>query len=104
MAKKKEMDNLAKDMIQCKKDGYGCHYGAWKAAQTPVKIKPKKLPIGIETIKCAYCGAEFMSDDNRTRICCGDRCRMLNRSERNRKQYMKRVEREIQNEIESGTR
>ena len=101
---KKEMDKIAKDMIQCKKDGYGCHYGAWKAAQTPVKIKPKKLLVGIETIKCAYCGAEFMSDDNRTRIFCGARCRKLHINERNRQRYKEKVEREIQNEIESGTR
>lgn len=103
MAKKKEMDNLSKEMIQCKADGYGFHYGAWKAAQNPVKIEPRKLPVGIETFKCAYCGVEFMRGENRRRIFCSDRCKKLHISERNRNQYMKRVEREIQNEIESRT-
>ena len=71
------MDKLAKEMIQCEKDGFGVQYGRWKAAQVPVKIEPKKNKVGIETGICAYCGCEFTSSDNRNRKYCGARCRNL---------------------------
>ena len=77
MAQEKEMDNLARDMIQCKKDGYGCHYGHWKAAQPAVQIPRKEDPTEIKISVCAYCGCEFHPYDNRKRIYCGDRCRKL---------------------------
>jgi hypothetical protein len=42
MMAKKKLDNFTKDLIQCKADGYGCHYGAWYAAQNrPVVIEKK---------------------------------------------------------------
>lgn len=54
MAKKKELDNLSLDMIQCKKDGYGCHYGKWKAMQGCGEVKEKQLPEGWKI--CEWCG------------------------------------------------
>lgn len=50
------MDNLSADMIQCEKDGYGVHYGKWKAMQSTVSIN-KQLPEGWKA--CEYCGKPF---------------------------------------------
>jgi hypothetical protein len=56
--KKKELDNLSKDMIQCAKDGFGCHYGRWKATQPIVAVvKDDTLPDGWKL--CEYCGKPF---------------------------------------------
>lgn len=61
------MDNLSADMIQCKKDGFGCHYGAWKATQEPVKIEPKTtIPEGWRN--CEYCGKPFKNKQGK-RFC-----------------------------------
>lgn len=59
MAKKRELDNLDLDMIRCKADGYGCHYGAWKATQDrPVTIEKKtEIPEGWKI--CQNCGKPF---------------------------------------------
>lgn len=57
MAKKREPTKLDLDMIQCVKDGYGCHYGAWKAAQKPVPIKRDVIPEGWRV--CIGCGKPF---------------------------------------------
>lgn len=102
MAKKKEHDKLSSEVAMAL--AAGMSYGKWKAMQTPVKIEPKKNPIGIETQRCAWCGAEFTSYDNRNRKYCGDRCRMLRDKAYSRQKYIEKVEREMQNEIESGTR
>lgn len=50
------MDNLAKCMIQCKADGYGVHYGAWRAAQGELTAE-EVVPAGWR--KCEYCGKLF---------------------------------------------
>ena len=58
MAKKKDLSPLDLDLIQCEKDGFGCHYGKWKATQEQKKIEPEqpnKFPVRI----CEYCGGEF---------------------------------------------
>ena len=58
MAKKKEPTKLELDMIQCVKDGYGIHYGAWKAAQKPSPIVKKDgIPEGWRV--CIGCGKAF---------------------------------------------
>lgn len=90
MAQEKEMDNLSRDMIQCKKDGYGCHYGHWKAAQTAVQIPKKPEVMGIETNICSYCGCEFVSSDNRYRKYCGERCRKLGNAKIARERHINR--------------
>ena len=46
MARKKILDKLSLDMIECEKAGYGVHYGAWKATQTKPVIIEKKIPEG----------------------------------------------------------
>ena len=56
MAKKK-LDQLTLDVIQCEKDGYGCHYGRWKAAQPPKPQTPPELPEGW--LICPQCGKWF---------------------------------------------
>ncbi len=61
MAKKKEPDKLALDMMQCVKDGFGCHYGKWKALQVDGKIE-KRIPEGWKV--CAYCGKPFKPTGN----------------------------------------
>lgn len=49
MAKKKEMDNLAKDAAAAL--AAGMSYGKWKAMQDPVKIEepnPDEIPEGYK--------------------------------------------------------
>lgn len=58
MVRERKLDNLSLDMIQCEKDGYGVHYGAWKATQPIAKPNSVEvLPDGWKT--CAYCGKPF---------------------------------------------
>lgn len=69
---KKELDNLSRDMIECEKAGYGCHYGRWKAAQTnPAVKKEDVVPKGWK--KCAYCGKLFKGRADKKY--CEDYCR-----------------------------
>ena len=51
------MDNLARNMIQCEADGFGVHYGKWKATQPVVEIQKPEIPEGWK--KCEYCGKPF---------------------------------------------
>lgn len=62
----KEPDKLALDMIQCKKDGYGCHYGAWKATQMP-DATTRKIPEGWRI--CKGCGKSYKPKANNQRYC-----------------------------------
>ena len=57
MARKKQLDKLSLDMIECEKAGFGVHYGRWKATQKPVKIEPKSSPDNWKV--CPYCGQRF---------------------------------------------
>jgi hypothetical protein len=77
------MDNLSKDMIQCKKDGFDCHYGAWKATQDPVKIEKKDIPDGWRA--CAYCGIPFKPKTKRKQLYCGGVCQKQAYTEKIRK-------------------
>ena len=45
--KKKELDKLSLDMIECEKAGFGVHYGAWKAAQEE-KARKEKIVVDLE--------------------------------------------------------
>lgn len=79
----KEMDNISKQMIQCKKDGFGCHYGAWKAVQDPVPIdKPQDLPEGWRI--CAWCGKPFKIRSSKKQIYCEIYCQKAAQKERER--------------------
>lgn len=51
------MDKLSRDMIQCKKDGFGVRYGAWKATQPKQESQEQELPDGWKL--CEYCGKPF---------------------------------------------
>ncbi|MBO5953316.1 MAG: hypothetical protein J6Q53_04250 [Oscillospiraceae bacterium] len=79
----KEMDNLSRQMIQCKKDGFGCHYGAWKATQDPVEYERPPLPGDWR--KCAWCGKPFRIKYNMQQKYCEAYCQKLAGDERNRK-------------------
>ena len=59
MARKKELDKLSLDMIQCKKDGYGCHYGDWYAVQNRPVVIEKNDVIPEGWIPCKHCGKYF---------------------------------------------
>lgn len=86
MAKKKELDKLSLDMIECKKAGYGCHYGDWYAAQNrPVVIEKKEeIPKGYKA--CPVCGILF-KPNRRTHIYCCPSCQMKAHIERNKEKY-----------------
>lgn len=74
------MDNLSKDMIKCKQDGFGCHYGAWRAAQDPIKIEKKDIPDGWRV--CEYCGTPFKPSTKRKQLYCGAVCQQQASRER----------------------
>ena len=67
------MDNLSKCMIQCKKDGFGVHYGAWRAAQGMVLVvQDNGIPEGF--MKCQYCGKLFKPYNKRAQKYCEAYC------------------------------
>ena len=53
------MDNLDRCMILCEKEGFGVHYGAWRATKgiEPVFEVEVKIPEGWKA--CLYCGKIF---------------------------------------------
>ena len=82
MAKKKELDNLSLDMIQCKADGFGCHYGQWKALNGSTKVKEEdSSPQGW--LICQYCGKPFKPNTRRLRKYCDAVCQRQATIERN---------------------
>ena len=77
--KKVKLDKLSLDMIQCEKDGYGVHYGAWRAAQgaknTLAEPQAKcNQPEGYKYI-CQKCGKEFYAMNKKPRKFCSNQCR-----------------------------
>ena len=66
------MDNLDMCMIQCKKDGYGVHYGAWRAAQKEVPVFVEEVPQNAK--KCPWCGEMFVPNSYRRQLYCGAYC------------------------------
>lgn len=77
--KKVKLDKLSLDMIQCEKDGYGVHYGAWRAAQEAKKAQtpPQAKCDQPERYKyiCQKCGKEFYATNGKPRKFCSDQCR-----------------------------
>ena len=66
--KKKVLDNLELDMIQCEKDGFGVHYGRWKATQEAVvPVKKDEIPKGWR--KCERCGKPFKPNRHNQKYC-----------------------------------
>jgi hypothetical protein len=98
MAKKKEVNKLTLEMIQCEKDGFGVNYGRWKARQSPTKIEPKTdMPEGWK--KCAWCGTWFKPKSYRPQKYCEISCQITARDFRLKdkkaqymREYRKRVE------------
>lgn len=80
MAKKKELDKLSLDMIECEKAGYGCHYGRWKATQKPTKNEPKVINDGW--LICKHCGKPFKPKTKRKQIYCEAICQRQAQYER----------------------
>lgn len=74
MAKKKELDNLAKDMIRCKKDGFGCHYGDWKFLHPNTKEKQDDSAIPNGWLICRECGKPFKPRTKRSQFYCEAEC------------------------------
>lgn len=72
MARKKKLDKLSKDMIQCAKDGFGVHYGIWKATQEAVApVKVDHTPKNWKA--CVICGEKFKPKGRK--VYCSDNCR-----------------------------
>lgn len=84
MRKKRELDKLSLDMIECEKAGYGCHYGAWKATQSPVKIE-KKIPEGW--LVCKNCGKAFKPKTKRKQLFCEVSCQKAAYEEKRKEQH-----------------
>lgn len=86
---KKQLDKLSLDMIQCKKDGFGVRYGAWKATQKDKPVKPivttENNDLGCTRV-CVWCGKEFYRADKRVRSYCSDYCRQASHYERRSRQ------------------
>lgn len=62
------MDNLSKCMIQCKAEGFGCHYGAWRATKGDVLIvKKDEIPEGWK--KCEHCGDVYKPTRSDQKYC-----------------------------------
>jgi hypothetical protein len=114
MAKKKEMDNLAKDAARAL--AAGMSYGNWKALHPNTKdvvIEPK---IPEEWRICKHCGKEFKPRNSRKQVYCEAGCQVAAQQERYRlkdrersREYQrrKREERNLQhgnnqNQISSG--
>lgn len=71
MAKKKEMDNLAKDAAAAL--AAGMSYGKWKAMQDSVKIE-KKDETPENWLICQYCGKPFKPKTRRLQKYCQAYC------------------------------
>ena len=96
---KRHLDQLDLDMIQCEKDGYGVHYGAWRAAKDagllgkPAEKRPSNPPDLTGQQKrlfCIRCGKP-VPDNTQQRLYCGGECRALMNAERAHEKYLKRV-------------
>ena len=85
MMAKKQLDKLTLDMIQCEKDGYGVHYGRWKATQPIVKPVLDGLPEGWKV--CPHCGKEFKPKLPQQKYCDASCCNEAN----NEKYRLKRA-------------
>lgn len=82
------MDNLAADMIQCRMDGYGCHYGKWKALQPVGQIK-RRTPEAFDDGRrvCENCGAVFFHYGSGAMRFCSVSCRKTAYYENNKQRF-----------------
>lgn len=102
------MDNLSADMIQCRKDGFGCRYGAWKALQPKIRFKreqTKELDDGRRV--CENCGVVFFHYKSGVRKYCSSSCAHAfyyeNNKERLKEAYQRRkAEREAKCNVQNA--
>lgn len=94
------MDNLSAEMIQCKKDGFGCHYGKWKALQGAKPIPKPELPDDNISY-CLYCGKKFVNKSGRKRFC-DHTCSNLHNYYQNRERYLAKARRIRERKQENG--
>ena len=71
---KKELDKLSQEMLQCEADGFGFHYGAWKATQEPGKPPQPKIDKNISY--CLNCGRIIILKSRREVKYCDAYCGM----------------------------
>ena len=92
------LDKLSLDMIECEKAGYGCHYGAWKAAQEEkaraekAKVEKKEPEIPEGWLICQHCGKAFKPKTRRPQKFCQYACQYQAQNDRyrqKRKEYMR---------------
>jgi hypothetical protein len=83
---KREPDNLALDMMRCKADGFGCHYGDWKAIHGDTKTAPED-PTPKGWLICKYCGRPFKPKTKRSQTYCEVECQKAAQRERDREKY-----------------
>lgn len=88
MAKKKQLDKLSLDMIQCAKDGFGVQYGKWKATQPVVKVD-KEIPDGF--CVCEYCGQWYKPSTKRLQKYCGAYCQIAAQKQRDKEKHAKYI-------------
>jgi hypothetical protein len=92
MARKKQLDKLSLDMIECEKAGFGVSYGRWKATQKPVEyVKDDSIPEGW--LVCRHCGKPFKPNSNRKQYYCEAVCQVTAQYKK-----MKQRKKEQQNE------
>lgn len=78
MARKKQLDKLSLDMIECEKAGFGVSYGKWYAAQEHTPVDHTE---GLKA--CKRCGKLFKPKT--TQLYCDADCQYLAKLERKRK-------------------
>lgn len=63
------MDNLSRCMIQCKADGFGFRYGAWRATKgmEPVFEVDVVIPEGWK--KCEHCDEVYKPSRSDQKFC-----------------------------------
>ena len=84
---KREMDPLSKDMVQCKKDGFGCHYGDWRAAQDRPVVLEKKIKIAADRKICPQCGRPFKPSNKGRQVYCDIECQKKAQRARDKGKY-----------------
>ena len=88
MARKKELDQLTRDVLEAEKAGMT--YGKWKAMQSHRKPEPKTNPESDR--RCKVCGKAIPLGSRRSTFC-SDECKMQWDYKKNRAYYQKEGER-----------
>lgn len=63
------MDNLSRCMILCEKEGYGPHYGIWRATKGEAPIFEVEVVTPEGWKKCEYCGDQFKPSRSDQKFC-----------------------------------